>query len=63
MAYRESNNMIHAERVNIKMEVANVTALQRRWPILVKQKAGWLALTEVGVVQVEIPVIHTQLLQ
>ena len=34
---------MHAERGNIRIVVANVTALQRHWPILVKQKAVWLA--------------------
>ena len=45
MANGERNNKMHAERGNIKMVVANVTALQKQWPILVKQKAEWLALT------------------
>ena len=44
------------------MVVANVTALQRHWPILVKQKADWLALTEVRVRQREILVMQAQLL-
>ena len=53
---------MHAERGNIKMVVANVTAPQRHWPILVKQKADWLALTEVRVRQREIPMMRAQLL-
>ena len=53
MANRERNKKMHAERGNIKMVGANVTALQRHWPILVKQKADWLALTEVRVRQRE----------
>ena len=36
-ANRETNNNMHAERGNIKMVVAIVTAFQRDWPILVKQ--------------------------
>ena len=35
---------------------------QRHWPILVRQKADWLALTEVRVRQIEIPVMQAQLL-
>ena len=61
-ANRERNKRRHAKRGNISMVVANVTALQRHWPILVKQKADWLALTEVGVRQREIPVMQAQLL-
>ena len=53
-ANRERNNSMHAERGNIRMVVANVTALQRHWLILVKQKADRLALTEVRVRQREI---------
>ena len=53
---------MHVERGNIRMVVANVTALQRHWPILVKQMADLLALTEVRVRQREIPVMQTQLL-
>ena len=49
---------MHAERGNIKMVVANVTALQKHWPVVVKRKA---ALTEVRVWQREIPVIRTPL--
>ena len=52
----------HAERGNTKMVVASVTALQRRWPIIVRQKADWLALTEVSVRQREIPVMRAHLL-
>ena len=44
------------------MVVANVTAQQRHWPILVKQKADWLALTEVRVRQREVLVMRAQLL-
>ena len=51
-ANRERNKRMHAERGNIGMVVANVTALQRHWPIL-EQKADWLALTEVRVRPVE----------
>ena len=53
---------MHAERGNIQMVVANVTALQRHWPVLVKQRADWLALTEVRVRQREIPMMRAQLL-
>ena len=53
---------MHAERGNIRMVVATVTGVQRYWPTLVKQKADWLALTEVRVRQMEIPVMQAQLL-
>ena len=44
------------------MVVANVTAPRRHWPVLVKEKADWLALTEVRVRQREIPMVRAQLL-
>ena len=59
---RERNKKKHAEKGDIKMVVANVTAPQRHWPILVKAKADWLALTEVRVRQREIPLLRAQLL-
>ena len=45
------------------MAVANVTAQQRHWDILVKHKADWLALTEIKVRQREIPVMRSQLIK
>ena len=39
MAYRERNKKMHDERGNIKMVVANVTALQRHWPIFGQAKS------------------------
>ena len=59
---RERNKKKHAEKGDIKMVVANVTAPQRHWPVLVKEKADWLALTEVRVRQREIPMVRAQLL-
>ena len=61
MANREGSDMMHVERGSIKMVAASVTALQRHWDVLFKQKADWLALTEVRVMQREIPLIRTQL--
>ena len=62
MAHRERNKKMHGERGHIKMVVAHVTTLQRHYSILIKQKADWLALTEVMVRQKETPMTRAQLL-
>ena len=36
---RERNKKKHAEKGDIKMVVANVTAPERHWPVLVKEKS------------------------
>ena len=62
MTNRARNKKMHAERGNIQMVVANVTAPQRHWPTLVKQEADWLALTELRVRQREIQTMRAQFL-